>query len=903
MNARKVLSVLLATVMLLTCIPLGAIPVFAATSGTTGDCTWTLDENGHLTISGQGAMGDYDEYSNTAPWGEAVTSVTIEEGVTTVGKNAFYCCRQLSAVHLPDSLQTIKNGAFSVCETLSSVRIPRLVNRIDTGCFWACAALTEIVVDEENTTYSSHDGVLYNKNQTTLLICPDGKSGAYTIPQGVTSINRYAFNRSALTEVVMPNTVTSLGDGAFNDCDALTSVTLSDQLTEIPDMAFYHCQALTSISLPDSVTVVGMEAFYQCPALDTVTLNEGLTTIEWGAFYGCSALSQITIPDSVTTIEGAAFTGCESLTSLHIPKNVSLLGSKNQYEGIAARCYAMTDITVAEDNAYYSSEDGVLFNKDKTVLIQCPGGKTGTYRIPNGVTALADDSFQGCKQLTEIQIPDGITTLADYAFASCWSLNKITIPQSVTAIQDGAFSYCYVMQEVYYGGTEEERAALAVGSSNEDVLNATWYYNTCGLDEHVYVADCTAACTLCAWTREPVSEHVYDYSCDAACNLCAAERAVTHTYDDITDATCNVCGALREIRYIYLNEDTCVDIQIAGTTGNLVFVPEKDGIYCFASYGDEDTLGYLLATDGTVLMRNDDGGEGYNFSISLELTAHTPYMLCAQYWSDAVGQFTVRVTEMTSPFRYRIEEGEAVITGYIGIPPADLVVPDTVDGYTVGALEEGVFTDLDIATVTLPATVHTVYGWTFNGIAPHAFYVDSANPWFCAVDGVLYNKDKTQLIRYPIGKNGSTYRILEGVEDVWACAFYGSSLTSVYVPKSVKSIDDFAFYESETLTDVYYAGSEEDKADMYLALDWGNEVLFYATWHYNSVAVIVGDTTGDGKINVRDLGLLQQSLNGWDMDIDMSAADVTGDGKINVRDLGLLQQYLNGWDVELNSPQ
>ena len=343
-------------------------------------------------------------------------SITIPNSVTEMGRRAFSGCSSLTGIAIPDSVTEIGKYAFDGCKSLTSITIPDGVTSIGYGAFYNCSSLTEIKVASENSNYVSVNGVLYNKDKTTIICYPAGKKGNnYKIPDGVTKVDSSAFiGCSSLTSITIPNGVTSIGDSAFEDCTSLKSITIPNSVTSIGDSAFEDCTSLTSITIPNGVTSIGDSAFEGCTSLTSITLPDSVTSIGFGAFIGCSSLTSITIPDSVTSIGDYAFLGCSRLTA----------------------------IDVNTDNKDYTSVNGVLFYNDKTIICYPAGKKGNNYKIPDGVTSICWYAFSGCTSLTSITIPDSVTEIGGSAFENCSSLTSITIPDSVTSIGIGAFVGC-----------------------------------------------------------------------------------------------------------------------------------------------------------------------------------------------------------------------------------------------------------------------------------------------------------------------------------------------------------------------------------------------------------------------------------------------------------------------------
>lgn len=308
-----------------------------------------------------------------------------------------------------------------------------------------------------------------------------GYSGSITIPASVSyagdtysvsSIGKSAFYDCCLTSIFLPNSLTSIGDSAFCFCEYLSSIALPNTLTSIGKSVFAICSSLTSIALPNSLTSIGDDAFYHCASLTSITLPYSLTSIGNAAFASCSSLTSFSIdpfnpnfssldgilfnknqslliccpggkqgsyivPNTVTSIGNSAFSGCVFLTSIALPNSIASIGD-HVFHG----CKSLTSITVAPSNSNFSSLDSILFNKDQSLLICCPGGKQGSYIIPSTVTSIGSGAFWSCESLTSISLPNSLTSIGDLAFYSCTSLTSISLPNSLATIGDHAFSFC-----------------------------------------------------------------------------------------------------------------------------------------------------------------------------------------------------------------------------------------------------------------------------------------------------------------------------------------------------------------------------------------------------------------------------------------------------------------------------
>ena len=303
--------------------------------------------------------------------------------------------------------------------------------------------------------YAVEGGYLtFDKKTGTVTDCDPSVTKA-NIPHtikgvAVKSIGESAFRYcTSLTSVTIPDSVTSIGGWAFTDCASLTSVTIPDGVTSIGEYTFSWCTSLTSATIPDSVTSIGEFAFHNCKSLTSMTIPRSVVSIGYDAFGWCESLTSVTILDGVRSIGNSAFTDCKSLTSVTIPNSVTSIG-----RGAFSSCASLTGIWVAEGNSHYVSDaSGVLFNKDKTTLVQCPGA-FAVYTIPGSVTSIGDDAFSGCASLTSVTIPDSVTSIGNYAFSCCGSLT-----------------------DVYFTGTETAWNCITIGTANDALKNANIHYN------------------------------------------------------------------------------------------------------------------------------------------------------------------------------------------------------------------------------------------------------------------------------------------------------------------------------------------------------------------------------------------------------------------------------------------
>lgn len=370
---RRVMSMFLAVVMVVGMVALLPLQVNAAeaTSGTCGkNLTWTLDADGTLTISGTGAMYNYNQ-NNRVPWPSTIKKIFLTDGITSIGNYAFKGCSLLNRIYISNSVTSIGQLAFYGCSNLNSISIPNFVTSIGKYAFGHCSALTNVNISNiSNSLISIGDYAFEYCSSLTSI----------HIPNSVNYIGCFAFEHcSSLRSINISTSMISIERSTFLDCSSLANINIPDSVTSIGQASFQQCSSLTSIDIPNSVTSIRNSAFLMCSNLTNINIPNSVTSIGQDAFSHCSSLDNVNIPNSVTYIRDCVFRYCSSLTSINIPKSVTSIGRRS-FEG----CTSLTNIS-----------------------------------IPNSVTHISDWAFLSCTSLSDIIIPDSVTSIGARAFYNC----------------------------------------------------------------------------------------------------------------------------------------------------------------------------------------------------------------------------------------------------------------------------------------------------------------------------------------------------------------------------------------------------------------------------------------------------------------------------------------------------
>ena len=417
-----------------------------------------------------------------------LTTITIESGVTSIGDYVFQNCEGLTSITFPDSVTSIGYKAFENCSGLTSVTIGNGVNKIGAGAFYGCSGLTSVTIGSGVTSIGADaffDCTMLNKvNITDIAKWCEINFGNDRANPLYYAHNLY-LNNELITEPIIPDGVTSIGDYVFYGCSGLTSITIPNSVTSIGKCAFYDCSGLTAITIPDSVTSIGSWAYFGCSGLTSIHIGAGMQQLSW-------------LPDNVSEItitisKGSQYLATDSKaifaksngelsvskyisadTTYDIPAAVDSLSVTSIGESAFSGCSGLTSITIPD----------TVTSIGKTAFQSCSGLTSVT--IGNSVKSIGYYAFAYCKNLTSIEIPEGVESIGENAFSNCSGLTSITIPNSVTSIGYSAFYNCSSLTSV----TIDSATIAGLGSSYCYLLNkATKVYVKDGLTVGTYITN------------------------------------------------------------------------------------------------------------------------------------------------------------------------------------------------------------------------------------------------------------------------------------------------------------------------------------------------------------------------------------------------------------------------------
>lgn len=363
-----------------------------------------------------------------------LTSIDIPGSVKSIGGYAFYECKGLSNINISDGVEKIELRAFDGVENCEKIHIPKSVNCIESYAFDHIEKLKEFIVSEDNMHYSSENGVLFNKNKTELIRCPQGKTGTYTIPNSVEYLTKSAFSSCSLDSINLPSNLEfrEIGRGVFMFCEKLSSISIPEGVIAIDNMAFLGCEKLVSVNLPNSLERIGEESFSGCNSLEQIYIPANVMYIDPIAFWHSDNIKEFVVSEenkAYSSTDDGLLLDKSKTKLLKIPSAKRVCYVPAYIKEIVASGDSLDSFVVSEENENYSSIDGVLFDKMKKVLIKCPQKKAGCYTIPDSVCKISEYAFHN-SELKSITIPASVSSIEKQAIHFCKKLEAVNVSEN-----------------------------------------------------------------------------------------------------------------------------------------------------------------------------------------------------------------------------------------------------------------------------------------------------------------------------------------------------------------------------------------------------------------------------------------------------------------------------------------
>ena len=779
-----------------------------------------------------------------------LSSVVIPNSVTTIGENAFSGCASLASLDIPNSVIKIGDIAFNDCTSLTSIVIPNTVTTIGVNPFVGCTRLETIMVETGNQVYDSRDNcnaIIKTSTNTIVAGCANT-----TIPNTVTSIGFGAFAMCTnLTFINIPNSVTNIDQSAFWGCFSLTSLTIPNSVTNIGNSVFSECTGLTSISIPNSVTTIGVDAFNSCVSLISVSLPNALTTIGDGAFASCESLTSLNIPGSVTSIGNNAFGICTNLSSITVLALTPPAMGSEVFEEVVTSipvyipggtfdAYSSADVwseftNFIESNAIVFADENVkAICVDPEIEWDTDGDGELSYVEAAAVTDLGN-VFQYNEDITsfdELQYFTGLTSLVtdngwgdEGCFMGCSNLTSIVIPNSVTVVGDLAFQDCSSLTSIYIPNSVTTIGENAFEFSGLTAVNIPNSVTSIGISAFNGCESLVSVTLPDALTT--IEENVF-----GGC-LSLTSIDIPGSVASIGDGAFSFCTGL------------------ASMTVNATTPPVLGGTSVF----DEVNKSIPVYVPGgtTSAYRDADGWDEFFHYIetSIFFADANVEAICLDNWDfDGDGQLSFEeaaaVTDLGGAF-----QGNEDITSfdelqyftrldYIGLNGinefqgchglASITLPNSVEGignYTfeecasltsitipssVTEIGEGAFYGTGITSITIPSSVSTIGGWLFGECANlEQIIVEEGNPFYDSRGNCNAIIETANNIMIAGCANTTIPNTVSSIE---ARAFYGcTGLTTMVIPSSVEYIGEYAFAGCTGLTSMIIFNTNVEMGD------------------------------------------------------------------------------------------
>ena len=419
-----------------------------------------------------------------------IETVCLPESLTTIGSEAFKDCSKLTSIDIPNKVTKLNDNTFANCTSLKNVSIGSGCTSISSTAFVGSNAIEKIIVAGGNANYSSVDGALLNKEKTSIILYPKSKSGEFVIPDTVTSISDHAFdNVPNLTKITIGANVKTIGARAFQNCNSLETVIFKDSDTikkTIGNYAFYKCPALSKVDFGNAVKSIGSYSFAVNDSIKSIELPDSLESIGDGAFFCNRKLTNIVFTgENLTSIGSNAFQDCDSLTELNLKgngetvidygafcgndalKKISLAGIKTINNYAFQNCVVLNSVNFGEG----------LLSIGSCAFLNCPNIET--VSLPESLTTINNGAFKECSKLTSIDIPNKVTELNDITFANCTSLKNVSIGSGCTSISTTAFFGASSIDRITVSEDNKNFTAVDGVLYNKDMTTLVLYPKNC----------------------------------------------------------------------------------------------------------------------------------------------------------------------------------------------------------------------------------------------------------------------------------------------------------------------------------------------------------------------------------------------------------------------------------------
>ncbi len=872
---------------------------------------------------------------------DSLTSITLPEGVTSIGVWAFHDCTSLASITLPESVTSIGGGAFWGCTSLKSITIPESVTGIDSYTFADCTSLSSITIPQGVTSIGND--AFSDCTSLSSITIPQGVTSigggvfwgctslvSITIPESVTGIDSYAFaDCTSLESVTIPEGVTSIGEYAFRKCASLSSVIIPSSVTSIDDSAFEYCSNLESIAvdennstydsrngcnaiietatnslimgckntiIPKSVTSIGESAFANCTSLLSITIPEDVTCIGDDAFEFCTSLESVTISEGVISIGHGAFYECESLSSITIPSSVTSIGN-----GAIRCCANLENIAVDENNSTYDSRDNcnaIIETATNSLIIGC---KETT--IPEGVTSIGYNAFWNCTSLESITIPKSVTSIDSDAFAYCESLKSIIISEGVTSIEEDAFRDCPNLESIVVdenNSTYDSRDncnAIIETATNSLIIGCketTIAEGVTGIKDYAFYG-CTSLENI------TIPKSVTSIDSDAFTGCSSLMNIVVDEDNPVYDSRDN-CNAIIETATNTLIRGCKNTVIPSGVTSigydafldciSLESITIPEGVTSI----DHRAFEYCQSLKSIIIPKSVISIGRYVFD-DCESLKDVYYGGSENQWDNisidwgneeleyATIHFTEDATEM--PTEVPTEDPtEAPTQAPTEIPTE---VPTTVPA-TDATEPEGFFPEEYISD---EKTDVAVGGNVDNEVELKVSEVTS-DKQIENLDLILTGEKVSKVFDITLQKDGTE---VQPDGKVWVRIPAENPLSKVYRMETDGSLTDM----NAVYTDGYLIFTTEHFS-LYIVAVPGEESTDPTppTETEPEVSYLIGDANGDGKINVKDATQIQKAVAGLVTldDVGNLAADSDQNEKVNVKDATAIQKFVAGIPVD-----